>query len=95
MTTETKVFDLDGWKRRLAANAEDAQRNSSMDSGWSLAVAQRCERTELALYRELITALANTSSNAEDFFDRPDLVALQEAARFAGDPGENRICYQR
>jgi hypothetical protein len=83
MSTETEVFDLDGWKRRLASNAEEAERNSSMDSGWSLDAAQRCERTELALYRELMNALANTISKSEDFFDRPDLVALQEAARFA------------
>jgi hypothetical protein len=86
MTIETKAFDLDDWKRRLAANAEESERNSSMDSGWSLGVAQKCERAELMLYRELVTALSNTTTNAEDFFDRPDLVALQEAARFASDP---------
>jgi hypothetical protein len=83
--TEQEVFDLNGWKSRFAANAEAAERNSLMDSGWSLGVAQSCERTALTLYRELVVALANTRTDAADIFDRPDLVALQEAARFAAD----------
>lgn len=82
MTETMTTFDLESWKRRLAANAEDAERNSSMDSGWSLSLAQTCERTELTFYRELVNALADTTTDAKDFFDRPDLVAVQEAARF-------------
>jgi hypothetical protein len=79
---ETVGFDVEQWKRRYQDNAETAERNSLMDSGWSLATAQQCETTALRLYRELIEALAATESKAEDFFDRPDLVAIQEAARY-------------
>jgi hypothetical protein len=77
------VFDLEGWKQRFRHNAEEAERNSSMDSGWSLQTAQHCEATALSLYREIVEALAATTTNAEDFFDRPKLVAIQEAARYS------------
>jgi hypothetical protein len=82
MTETATTFDLESWKRRFTANAEAAELNSLMDSGWSLSVAQACETRALALYRELINALAETNTEAKDFFDRPDLVAIQEAARF-------------
>lgn len=83
MGPETAAFDLEAWKRRYRYNTEMAERNSSMDSGWSLAVAQQCEVTTLRLYRELIEALAATETKAGDFFDRSELVAIQEAARYA------------
>lgn len=76
-------FEIEDWKRRYQYNADAAERNSLMDSGWSLATAQQCEVSALRLYRELIEALAATETKAEDFFDRPELVAIQEAARFA------------
>lgn len=82
MSATKTEFNLELWKRRFAANAEAAERNSLMDSGWSLSVAQTCERTALALCRELVDALADTITDARDFFNRPDLVAVQEAARF-------------
>lgn len=75
-------FDLETWRHRFQHNAEEAERNASMDSGWSLSTAQQCEQTALNLYRELVECLAQTSNTPADFFDRPKLVQLCEAARF-------------
>ena len=80
---EVKQFDLADWKRRLDHNAKEFERNSLMDSGWSASVHDNCLRVSASLYRELIEVLASTDTKSEDFFDRPDLVAIQEAARYA------------
>jgi hypothetical protein len=80
------VFDHEDWKRRMRHNSEEAERNSSMDSGWSSRVADECVRRAAMLWRELAFAIAATETKPEDFFDRPDLVAVQEAARYATTP---------
>ncbi len=77
------MFDLEDWKRRMKYCWDGAERNSFMESGWSAATADRCVRVERDLLRELVKALAATDSTSEDFFARPELVAIQEAARFA------------
>jgi hypothetical protein len=79
-------FDLAGWKQRMSHNSETSERNSSMDSGWSVTTANNCLRTACMLWRELAVAIAATETKPEDFFDRPDLVAVQEAARSATTP---------
>jgi len=79
-------FNLDDWKRRMQHNSEEAERNSSMDSGWSKSVADTCLLRACQLWRELAVAIAETETKSEDFFDRPDLVAIQEAARSATKP---------
>jgi len=81
-----KPFDLDDWKRRVEHNAEEFERNSSMDSGWSAVTHDNCTRVSALLWRELVVALAATHTEPQDFFDRPDLVAIQEAARWAVKP---------
>jgi len=79
-------FDLNDWKRRFAYNSEAAERNSSMDSGWSARTADDCLRRAAMLWTELAIAIAKTGTKPEDLFDRPDLVDVQEAARFATTP---------
>lgn len=76
------MFDLEDWKRRYNYNADEAERNSLMDSGWSHGTADRCIRVERDLLRELVKNLAAMDTTSQDFFDRPELVAIQEAARF-------------
>jgi len=80
------AFNLDDWKGRFERNSDEAERNSYMDSGWSAGTADRCMRTACGLWRELALAIAETETKPEDFFDRPDLVAVQEAARSATTP---------
>ena len=80
------AFDLENWKRRMQQNSDEAERNSSMDSGWSARVADECTRRAAMLWRELAYAIAETKTLPSDFFDRPDLVAVQEAARSATRP---------
>ena len=87
---ERAAFDLESWKRRYQYNAETAERNSLMDSGWSQSVAEQCERGALRLYYEVIEVLASTETKAEDFFDRPELVAVQEAARYVCEDFANQ-----
>jgi hypothetical protein len=80
------MFDVNDWKRRFEYNSDRAERNASMDSGWSLGTANHCQMIAAELWRELAVAIAETKTQAKDFFDRPDLVAVQEAARFATMP---------
>jgi hypothetical protein len=81
-----KPFDLDDWKRRIQYNRDEFERNSLMDSGWSATVHDNCLRVSAYLWRELAVAMAATQTEPQDFFDRPDLVAVQEAARWATKP---------
>jgi hypothetical protein len=80
------MFNLADWKRRFEYNSEKSESNSLMDSGWSKQTADVCTRTHHELLLELVRALAETQTIPADIFDRPELVAVQEAARFATTP---------
>jgi hypothetical protein len=71
------------WKKRFEWNAQQAERNSLMDSGWSAQTADACLSRACRLWQELAVRIAETETLSKDFFDRPDLVAIQDAARFA------------
>jgi hypothetical protein len=70
------TFDPNDWARRFLANADEAERNSLMDSGWSGTVATNCTQRTALLYRELFEQLATVELRPEDFFDRPALAAV-------------------
>jgi hypothetical protein len=59
------VLDFALWRRRFVANADLAEQNSLMDSGWSAAIAEKCMFTACKLWRELVVALAQASTPAE------------------------------
>lgn len=84
------TLDLGAWKKRWTDNAAESEANSLMDQGWSEAVAERCRRRILELLTDVVRALAFTETKPADLFDRPDLVRVQEAARFLMKQSEER-----
>lgn len=73
------MFDPNQWAAKYNANAEEAERNSLMDSGWSGATADYCTRTHSLLLYELLCELQKVALLPADFFDRPELAAVLAA----------------
>lgn len=73
------TFDPNQGAKRFNANADAAERNSLMDSGWSSATAANCQLNALLLYRELFEQLLLVPIDPKDFFDRPELAAVLSA----------------
>ena len=74
-------FDSQDWARRFLANAEEAERNAYMDSGWSPAMANRYDGNSKMLLMELFSQLKGVAVKPEDFGDRPQLAAVLVAIR--------------
>lgn len=72
-------FDPNEWAAHYHATCDESARNSLLDSGWSKATADRCERKLLSLYTRLFAELRKVELQPSDFFDRPALAAVLAA----------------
>ena len=71
------------WAAAFRANGRADAANAMMDSGWSKAVAERCDDTTKRLLLELFNELVGIDVRPEDFFDRPKLAAILSAVHEA------------
>lgn len=82
------MFDPDSWVKHFKSNADEAERNSLMDSVWSHSVAMHCQEKVSVLYREIIDQLQQVELLPADFFDRPQLAAVLSAVHQIKQEGQ-------
>lgn len=80
------AFDWGDWTRRWAEN--EASIGDASGPAGTLEGAIACAMARLSLFGELTRALAATETYGDDILGRPDLFAVQRAARFAFPPEE-------
>jgi hypothetical protein len=83
--SQAEPFNLDSWRGRWDEVAADWEATVLLDPQSSLrkAAEVRCEGARLMLLAELAVALADTDQLLGDYYQRPGLWAIQEAARHA------------
>lgn len=77
------MFDLEKWKQDWADN-QSAWGSNARSSDYSERIAQRCRNVERLLLLDLVQHLGRQQTVSADFFDRPELAQLLEAARLVG-----------